>query len=59
MFDVAYGLGCGPEDLPILVRLQNLTDAAVYAGNPSSFLVVSDYSNSSVKSPNPRLFFFY
>jgi hypothetical protein len=51
MFDVAYGLGCNSEDLPILVHLQKLMDAAVYAGNPSSFLVVSCLS-SSIKSQN-------
>jgi hypothetical protein len=55
MFDVAYGLGCDLKDLPILVRLQNLMDAAVYAANPSSFLVVSHYSNSPVKSSNSQL----
>jgi hypothetical protein len=51
MFDVAYGLGCNSEDLPILVRLQKLMDAVVYAANPSSFLVVSSLS-SSVSSQN-------
>jgi hypothetical protein len=49
MFDVAYGLGCDSEDLPTLVRLQNLMNAAMYAANPTSFLVVSS-SNSSVNS---------
>jgi hypothetical protein len=47
MFDVAYGLGCNAEDLPILVRLANLLDAAIYAADPSSFLVVSS-SNSKI-----------
>jgi hypothetical protein len=46
MFDVAYGLGCDSEDLPILVRLQKLMDAVAWAGNPSSFLVVSSLSSS-------------
>jgi hypothetical protein len=41
MFDVAYGLGCDSQDLPILVRLQDLMEAAMYAANPTSFLVVS------------------
>jgi hypothetical protein len=51
MFDVAYGLGCNSEDLPILVHLQELTCAVVYAANPSSFLVVSSLG-SSINSQN-------
>ena len=61
MSDIAYGLGCNSEDLPILVRLQKLMDAAVYSGTPSSFLVVSSLGSSvnSHKTPSPKLFFFY
>jgi hypothetical protein len=56
MFDVAYGLGCDSEDLPTLVRLQNLLDAAIYASMPATFLVVNLLLIH--KSPISKQFFF-
>jgi hypothetical protein len=60
MFDFAYGLGCDSEDLPILVRLQKMIDAAIYAANPSSFLVVSSFNSQSIrKLLNSNIFSFH